>query len=338
MVKRIAILFLVFGFFTNASAQPNYTLRIEEPGIPYPKEHSSALYAQGYNYYVGHEVASDAKKAMDLFRQAAKAGDADANVALGTIYLNGVGTEKDISRAISYFKAAEKKQHPQAYYEMGKLYYYGKKISDKNFFPDMQKAVGYFDKAARLNVLPAILRLGNMFVTGDGVSRDYHKALAYFQRAGKMGDERLERDVAELSVQLYVMLGEGAASNTEALEWFKKAAENGNGDAQLAIARAYMNGDGVEASESAAREWFEKAAENGMTDAYNQLAYMYTNGIGAEQDYAKAMQYYTRAAEQGNADAAWNIGNFYLYGYGVSKNRAEADKWFARSQTLRKKR
>ena len=50
----------------------------------------------------------------------------------------------------------------------------------------------------------------------------------------------------------------------------------------------------------------KKAAEQGDTDAQARLGFMYTWGEGVTQDNAEAVRWYRKAAEQGDADVqAW---------------------------------
>lgn len=44
---------------------------------------------------------------------------------------------------------------------------------------------------------------------------------------------------------------------------------------------------------------YRKAAEQGDATAQNNLGVMYTNGLGVGQDYAQAVEWYRKAAEQG---------------------------------------
>ena len=52
-------------------------------------------------------------------------------------------------------------------------------------------------------------------------------------------------------------------------------AELGSPIAQLKLARAYEHGDGVPQDDQIAAEWYRKAAEQGNAEAQNSLAEMY---------------------------------------------------------------
>ena len=54
-------------------------------------------------------------------------------------------------------------------------------------------------------------------------------------------------------------------------------------------------------------EWFEKAAEQGDADAQYNLGVMYYDGQGVDVNYKKAFECYEKAAEQGHAQAQHNL-------------------------------
>ena len=71
----------------------------------------------------------------------------------------------------------------------------------------------------------------------------------------------------------------------------------------------------------------KKAAEQGDADAQHNLGVMYAYGKGVPEDDAEAVRWYLKAAEQGHADAQHNLGVMYAYGKGVALDYAEAAHW-----------
>ena len=66
----------------------------------------------------------------------------------------------------------------------------------------------------------------------------------------------------------------------------------------------YDNGLGVPQDYTDALEWYRMAAEQGFDKAQNNLGFMYDNGLGVPQDYVQAHLWYNLAAAQG-FDLAW---------------------------------
>ncbi|WP_425537010.1 tetratricopeptide repeat protein, partial [Klebsiella pneumoniae] len=61
--------------------------------------------------------------------------------------------------------------------------------------------------------------------------------------------------------------GEGVRQdNRTAVEWFRKAADQGDAKAQYNLGFAYANGQGVRQNKSMAKEFFGKACDGGMQD------------------------------------------------------------------------
>jgi TPR repeat protein len=77
-------------------------------------------------------------------------------------------------------------------------------------------------------------------------------------------------------------------------------AEQGDADAQNALAVCYGAGKGVSANLAKAVYWWTKAAEQGCVDAQMRLGECFVSGKGVLQDYGKAIEWYKKAAEQGN--------------------------------------
>lgn len=62
---------------------------------------------------------------------------------------------------------------------------------------------------------------------------------------------------------------------TEAAEFYKRAAEQGNPEAQNRLALLYHNGEGVTQDRAEAEKWFRKAADQGNEEAKLNLHYSY---------------------------------------------------------------
>ena len=122
--------------------------------------------------------------------------------------------------------------------------------------------------------------------------------------------------------------------NRKAVKWYRKAAEQGNAEAQNRVAFCLFDGVGGIQDSVEAVKWWEKAAEQGHVEAQNRLAYCLFNGIGGIQDFAEATKWWQKAAEQGNANAQCELGNCYFGGLGVKKNYVEAVKWYRKAAGL----
>jgi TPR repeat protein len=67
-------------------------------------------------------------------------------------------------------------------------------------------------------------------------------------------------------------LGWGVTKDqSEALRWYRKAAERGNQDAQYRLAAAYFNGDGVPTEDATAYFWLKLSQMHDGLDAVGDL-------------------------------------------------------------------
>ena len=62
---------------------------------------------------------------------------------------------------------------------------------------------------------------------------------------------------------------------------------------------------------SEAERWYRKAAGQGDAEAQYSLGWMYEQGKGVSQDYSEAAKWYREAAVQGDAEAQNNLGAMY---------------------------
>jgi TPR repeat protein len=115
---------------------------------------------------------------------------------------------------------------------------------------------------------------------------------------------------------------------SEAMRWYRMAADRGDAAAQLNVGGLYHNGWGVPQNYPEAMQWFRKSADQGNPAAQNDIGMLYANGRGVPQDYAEAMRWYRMAIAQGYAPAQDNIGSLYETGSGVSLDYTEAMRWF----------
>ncbi len=114
----------------------------------------------------------------------------------------------------------------------------------------------------------------------------------------------------------------------QAVTWYQKAANAGDAVAQNNLGSMYQNGLGVQKDLEKARALYAKAAAQGFPMAENSLGLMYDLGLGGlPQDRAVADAWYLKAADQGEPEAMLNLGINYHNGYGVPMDLVQSYKW-----------
>lgn len=145
----------------------------------------------------------------------------------------------------------------------------------------------------------AMINIGLIYEHGNGVPLDYTEAMSWYRKAAQLGDAQ-----AQFNIALLYQEGEGVKQDySEAIAWYRKAAEQGHAAAQNNLATMYNDGHGVKQDRVEALGWFQKAAEQGLAIAQSNLAAMYANGTGIKKNKTKAIQWYKKAAEQGHETA-----------------------------------
>lgn len=100
--------------------------------------------------------------------------------------------------------------------------------------------------------------LGQLYVSGHGVTKDYAEALKWFRKAEKKGLASAQDNLASM-----YFFGRGVPQDkAEAVQWWRKAATQGDAPAQYNLGRAYDLGEGVPQDYAEAYKWFDLAAAN----------------------------------------------------------------------------
>ena len=133
---------------------------------------------------------------------------------------------------------------------------------------------------------------------------DFNLALASAKLAGAEGDSD-----AQVLAGIILMNGEtGLINDREAADWFKRAASNGNTDAQLSLGKMALKSRGG-LTPSDAMEYFAAAAALGRLEAKRAIGEMYQKGIGIAPDAGKAKSWMTEAADAGDSTGARKMGD-----------------------------
>ncbi|MCM1264122.1 MAG: sel1 repeat family protein, partial [Butyrivibrio sp.] len=179
--------------------------------------------------------------------------------------------------------------------------------------------------------------MGDLLMKEKTEEELYDKASAmietpYYEEGVETMKSLAEGEYAPAMFQLGKMYEEGNRVEKDAPkaeEWYRKAAGQGNADAQNRLGEMYEGREGV-ASEAV--EWYRNAAEQGHTDAQFRLGVCYQMGYGTDTDNTKAVEWYLKAAEQGHGNAESALAYMYKFGDGVAKDRCKAEEWEQKSR------
>lgn len=129
---------------------------------------------------------------------------------------------------------------------------------------ETERAVYWYERAARRNHELAAFNLATMYMEGDGVPQDYEAAAQWMERSAKAGYVPAQFQMGKMYFH-----GRGVPQDP-AMEahWYRKAAENGHPAAQHNLAVLYHKGEGVEQNDELARKWLEESRESGLEKRY----------------------------------------------------------------------
>jgi uncharacterized protein len=174
------------------------------------------LYAQGLG------VARDLTEAAKWYRKAAEQGNAEAEFALGQMYsrgwgvprdqadalrwlemamdpnsdgpptdwslVEGYGMQQDQAQAAYWYQQAAEKGHPEAQYNLARLYATGNGVPH-----DDEQAARWVRAAATQGYPPAQARLGHRYANGQGMTQDHRLAYFWLTLAFLRGEKSVEK-------------------------------------------------------------------------------------------------------------------------------------------------
>ncbi len=146
--------------------------------------------------------------------------------------------------------------------------------------------------------------------------------MEWYTKAAEQGDA-----LAQFWLGLRYKFIDVVQDYAKAVEWFTKAAKQGNASAQSALGYSYKKGEGIKKDLTKAVEWFTKAAEQDDMDAQCELGELYYYS----KDYEKSVEWNSKAAEHGYASAQFFLGLCYEFGEGVEKDLVKAVEWYSKA-------
>jgi uncharacterized protein len=128
----------------------------------------------------------DYPTAVRLLEPLAQAGNALAQLRLGTLYYHGHGVRESDAWALHWFQRAAGQGLAEAQYQLGNMHAYGLAPAGEGEDPQRLAARWYFE-AARQGHAPAQYSLGILFLTGSGVVQSVAQARQWMERAAAQG-------------------------------------------------------------------------------------------------------------------------------------------------------
>jgi hypothetical protein len=269
-------------------------------------------------------------------------GSVDAQISLGRAYEDGNGVPKSDPQAVKWYRMAAEQEDAWAQNRLGLMFRSGRGVE-----ADKAEAVKWYKKAARQKYAAAMFNLGTAYYNGDGVGIDDVVACAWFLLAEDFGSQpagdavkRMEQEARSLKVDAFEKIGKMyekgddlPKSYKDAVNWYRKAAENGAGPVQVKFASLLLQAKGVSANYEEARRFCQKAAEQHYSPGTYCVGLLYQQGLGVAKDPPQAAKWFEEAANMGHAPAMLRLGEMYWKGEGVKQDKISAYEFIAMAFT-----
>jgi TPR repeat protein len=252
-------------------------------------------------YEAGKNTLENEREIIYLYAYSADNGNVDSQVAMGTVFLEGLGgNEQSYDIAFKYYLIAAEEEEPQALLYLGYMYLHGYGCKQDN-----ATAIKYFEEAVAAGVPEACTQLGIMYLNGWSVKQDLVEAVRFFDIAVKQNEPWA---LLELGRLYYT--GKGVAKNFQtAHKYFQKSSQAGNLPALYNLAILTENGFGTVPSCPLAIQYLQKIVERTYLREINLKAY----NKFVEGNYENALMLYEMTANQGSIlgqeNAAWMYEN-----------------------------
>lgn len=273
----------------NVDSKLTFWKRHAEKGDP----NAQVLYGDCFEMGIGVEE-KDLIKATSWYQRSANQKNAAGMWALGSMYHEGKGVQRDQQKGVKLFRQAAESGYSSAQYSLARSYYYGYGVKESK-----KDGIYWYNKAADNGNADAQYRLGYMYHFGLGVTKDYKQALEWYRTSANSGSSEGMYRVGYLYES-----GLGVKKDDqEAFSWFLKAAQKGYATAQNHVGIFYRTGRGVKKDEAAALKWYRQAAAQGNSIGLYNVGICYEFGYGVEADKQKAIEWYEKSAAKGYQSA-----------------------------------
>lgn len=246
----------------------------------------------------------------------------DAHYILGSFYEHGIGTERDIERAIFFYKMSSGWNFPLAYTALARCYREGIGVEQ-----DLEHAFAMTMMSANLGDADSMYEVAVCYLNGLGVEEDTEETQKWIIKASDAG-----------SVKASVLWGDVCIDQKDyegAVKFFTRAADKEEPHAMFVLHQCYRDGLGVKIDKKKAFELCSKAAELGDIDALNDMGIWYENGYDTiKKNYAEALKWYLKAAEAGNSLGWLNAGYAYTNGRGTKPDQDKAYECYKKSADM----
>src|ERR1700676_3908368 len=162
------------------------------------------------------EQVSAKKRAIADLKEIAYAGNVNAQVQLGVIYLTGDGVAKDDAEAVKWLRKAAEQDNPLGERYLAEMYFKGRGVP-----ADIVEAAKWLRMAAEQGDAESEHNLAVLYTQGEGVPRNLKEAANWMRKAAEQNLAAGEQGLGVLYEN-----GDGVREDPiEAAMWYRKAVD-----------------------------------------------------------------------------------------------------------------
>lgn len=312
--------YLGYEYLYGLSLEKNETKAFDLLKKAYASGIISAGVALADCYINGVGCPVDVKWGVTLLEACVKSTNKKAHFELAKLYYFGKHVKEDYKRAFSLFLFAAERGHKSSQDYVGDCYYYGRGVQEDNV-----KAADWYTKAYEQGNVHAASQLGRIYYSGQGVEADKDKSFYYFKYAADRGNT-----YSQYFLHYFYLIDGKFKDYEKGLEYLFMAAEGDYTEAQVLLGKLYMHGDyGLEESEEKSYQWFLRAANLKNAEAERIIGDMYTHDYYVEQDPHKSLEWLEKAVAHGDEKAHISIAELYMDGSLGAKDYSKGDKYLS---------
>lgn len=181
-------------------------------------------------------------------------GDSKACLYTGIMNSYGLGTKRNLKKAVSYYESACDGNISKACYNQGFMYEYG-----KGTVKSVKTALTLFERGCSLNDGKACNSAGYLYEFGKGLKQNKGTAAKYFEKGCELNDGSSCRNRAWLYVK-----GKGRYhSEDKAFSYFLKGCSLNDAKSCSSVGYSYLHGSGTEKDLNKARKYYKIACTKG---------------------------------------------------------------------------
>lgn len=197
--------------------------------------------------------------------------------------------------------------------------------ADKMHMHCAQQAAKFLVFPAEHHSATAQTELAALYLTGEGVPKDWVQARKWFEMAAEQGEVHAQDALA--STYLWDFSAGSNRNDKEALKWLNKAASQGSTDSLLELSNMYYFGRGTAPDIKKACAYWKKAAGYDDASAQDELGRFYE----AVKDDRAMATWNEKAAKQGWPAAQFRYAENFFTGRGIKQDQAEGCHWLTQS-------